>query len=168
VLAPGPISDFEADAIESRVGSGWMATSDRMAGGQSQAALARIEGGAGGSAGALRVSGRVQVGAGAVWAGAFLNPGEAMMQPLDASALGELVFQVRSDDGRTLAVMLFSGAEGASPASVSVTPGPQWSEVRLRLSDFPGADLGRLRAIAFTVQAPAGEFHFDLDQVEIR
>jgi len=168
VLAPGPISDFEADAIESRVGSGWMATSDRMAGGQSQAALARIEGGAGGSAGALRASGRVQVGAGAVWAGAFLNPGEAMMQPLDASALGELVFQVRSDDGRTLAVMLFSGAEGASPASVSVTPGPQWSEVRLRLSDFPGADLGRLRAIAFTVQAPAGEFHFDLDQVEIR
>ena len=119
------------------------------------------------AAGALRVSGRVHVGGSAVWAGAFFNPGEAMFQARDARARTALVLQARGD-GRPLAVMLFSGAEGAAPAVVTVTPGAQWGELRLPLADFPGADLGRLRAIAFTAQAPAGEFHFDLDQVEIR
>lgn len=161
-LPAGTAGDFDAD-----IGSAWVATSDRMAGGQSDAALARLAGGANGSAGALRVSGRVHVGGSAVWAGAFFNPGEAMFQARDARARTALVLQARGD-GRPLAVMLFSGAEGAAPAVVTVTPGAQWGELRLSLADFPGADLGRLRAIAFTAQAPAGEFHFDLDQVEIR
>ena len=161
-LPAGTAGDFDAD-----IGSAWVATSDRMAGGQSDAALARLAGGANGSAGALRVSGRVHVGGSAVWAGAFFNPGEAMFQARDARARTALVLQARGD-GRPLAVMLFSGAEGAAPAVVTVTPGAQWGELRLPLADFPGADLGRLRAIAFTAQAPAGEFHFDLDQVEIR
>ena len=161
-LPAGTAGDFDAD-----IGSAWVATSDRMAGGQSDAALARLAGGANGSAGALRVSGRVHVGGSAVWAGAFFNPGEAMFQARDARARTALVLQARGD-GRPLAVMLFSGAEGAAPAVVTVTPGAQWGVLRLPLADFPGADLGRLRAIAFTAQAPAGEFHFDLDQVEIR
>jgi imidazolonepropionase-like amidohydrolase len=161
-LPAGTVGDFEDD-----VGTAWVATTDRMAGGQSDAVLARFAGGAGGSAGALRVSGRVHVGGGAVWAGAFFNPGEAMMQAHDARARTELVLQARGD-GRPMSVMLFSGAEGAAPAVVTVTPGAQWGELRLPLSDFAGADLGRLRAIAFTARAPAGEFRFDLDQVEIR
>lgn len=167
VLAAGLVSDFEASATDSRYGAGWAATSDRMAGGRSEAALARIEGGALGSAGALRVSGRVEVGGSAVWAGAFFNPGEAMMQPMDAGSRQELVLQVRGD-GRPLSVMLFSGAEGTAPALATIEPGRQWREVRLRLADFEGADPARLRGIAMTVQAPAGEFSFDLDQVEIR
>lgn len=167
VLAAGVVSDFEAEAIQSRYGSGWVPTSDRMAGGQSDAALARVAGGARGSAGALRVSGRVQSGGGATWAGAFFNPGETMMQPLDARALTALVLHARGD-GRPVSVMLFSGAEGSAPAVVSITPGQDWTELRLPLAGFAGADLGRLRAIAFTAQAPAGEFAFELDQVEIR
>ena len=83
-----------------------------MVGGQSEAALARIEGGALGTAGALRVSGRVHAGGSATWAGAFFSPGDAMMQPVDARALTALVLQARGD-GRPLTVMLFSGAEGA-------------------------------------------------------
>jgi imidazolonepropionase-like amidohydrolase len=167
VLVAGLVSDFEADAFGSRYGSGWVATSDRMAGGRSEAALAHIAGGALGSAGALRVSGRLHAGGSATWAGAFFNPGESMMQAVDASALHELALQARGD-GRPLTVMLFSGAEGSAPAALEVTPGPHWGELRIPLDSFAGADLARLRAIAITAQAPPGEFRFELDQVEIR
>lgn len=166
-LAGGVVGDFDADDVQARDGAGWIPTSDRMVGGQSEATLARIEGGALGTAGALRVSGRVKSGGSATWAGAFFSPGEGMMQPVDASALKALVLQARGD-GRALTVMLFSGAEGRSPAVLTLTPGAQWSELRLPLARFKGADLARLRAIAFTAQAPDGDFAFELDQVEIR
>ncbi|MBW8368867.1 MAG: amidohydrolase family protein [Arenimonas sp.] len=166
-LAAGIVSHFDAGGLGSRLGGQWIATTDRMIGGQSDAALARIEGGAQGSAGALQVRGRLQGGGGTVWAGAFLGLGEGGMSPLDASGLGELVFHARGD-GRTLSVLLFSGGEGASPASVSVAPDARWQEFRVRLSDVPGADPSRLRAIAITVPSGQGDFTFDLDQVEFR
>ncbi len=166
-LPAGSVSDFEADALASRLGGEWMATTDRMIGGQSDAALSRIGGGALGTAGALGVRGTVRQGGSAVWAGAFLGLGEGAMPPMDASGLRELVFHARGD-GRPLSVMLFSGSEGAPPANVAVTPGAQWREFRVRLADVPGADPTRLRAIGFTVQTGEGEFAFDLDQVEFR
>lgn len=167
VLAPGVVSHFDQDAVASRTGGEWIPTTDRMIGGQSDATLQRIEGGAAGSPGALGVRGRVHPGGSAVWAGAFLALGEGNMPPMDGSGLRELVFQARGD-GRPLSVMLFSGGDGAPPAIATVTPGAQWSEHRVRLSDVPGANPARLRAIGFTVQSGEGDFAFDLDQVEFR
>lgn len=166
-LAPGLLGEFESEGLAGELGTRWVATSDRMAGGQSDAALSHIAGGAQGSRGAMRVSGIVRGAGERVWAGAFLNPGEGMMQPVDARGLHELVFQARGD-GRTLSVMLFSGAEGAAPATVTVHPGGQWQVFRLPLESFSGADASRLRAVAITVRGPEGEFVFDLDQVEFR
>jgi imidazolonepropionase-like amidohydrolase len=167
VLEPGLLSHFDGERIDSRIGSGWMPTSDRMAGGQSDAALDRIAGGADGSAGALRVRGIVRAGGEQVWAGAFFNPGEQMMQAMDAGAARELVFRVRGD-GRELSVLLFSGAQGAAPSARRVPTGPGWREHRLALADFAGADPTRLRAFAITSDGPEGAFEFDLDAVEIR
>ena len=166
-LEAGVVSHFDDESLGSRPGGEWIATTDRMIGGQSDALVMRIEGGAAASAGALGVRGTVRKGAGAVWAGAFLGLGDGGMPPMDASALRELVFHARGD-GRPLSVMLFSGGEGAAPATVAVTPGVQWSEFRVRLADVPSADPARLRAIGFTVQSGEGEFAFDLDQVEFR
>ncbi|TNJ35298.1 amidohydrolase family protein [Arenimonas terrae] len=167
VLEPGPISHFDGEAIDGRVGSGWVPTSDQMAGGRSQARIDRVAGGADGSAGALRVSGNVQAGGTQVWAGAFYNPGEQMMQALDVGPGRELVLRVRGD-GRELSVMLFSGAQGGAPAVRRVPTGPAWREHRLALDGFAGADPSQLRAFAITTDGPAGAFEFDLDQVEIR
>ncbi|WP_146910428.1 amidohydrolase family protein [Arenimonas daejeonensis] len=167
VLDPGLLSHFDGERIDSRVGSGWMATSDQMAGGQSEAVIERRAGGAAGSAGALHVSGVVRAGGPQVWAGAFFNPGEQMMQAMDAGAARELVFHLRGD-GREMSVLLFSGAQGGPPARRGVTATAGWTEHRIALADFKGADPSRLRAIAITAGAPEGEFAFDLDQVEIR
>ena len=167
VLAPGVVSDFDQDAVASLTGGEWIPTTDRMIGGQSDATLQRIEGGATGSPGALGVRGRVHPGGSAVWAGAFLALGEGNMPPMDGSGLRELVFQARGD-GRPLSVMLFSGGDGAPPSIATVTPGAQWTEHRVRLADVPGANPARLRAIGFTVQSGEGDFAFDLDHVEFR
>ena len=165
-LAAGVVSHFDGERIDSRLGSGWMATSDRMASGASDATIARIDGGAGDSAGAMRVAGTVREGASQRWAGAFLNPGDRMMQPLDATGLRELAFHVRGD-GRRVAVLLFSGAQGMAPAVQTVPTGPGWAPVVVPLDGFAGADLAQVRAFAITTP-DVGEFAFDLDQVEIR
>lgn len=167
VLDPGVLSHFDGERIDSRVGSGWMPTSDQMAGGRSEAVIERRAGGAAGSAGALRVSGVVRGSGQQVWAGAFFNPGEQMMQAMDAGAARELVFFLRGD-GREVSVLMFSGAQGGAPVRRGVATTVEWTEHRLALADFAGADPARLRAIAITTGAPEGGFVFDLDQVEIR
>lgn len=167
VLDPGVLSHFDGERIDSRMGSGWMATSDQMAGGRSEAKIERLAGGADGSAGAMRVSGSVRAGGAQMWAGAFFNPGDQMMQAFDAGAARELVFRLRGD-GREVHVLLFSGAQGAAPSRRSLSTTGDWVEHRLPLAGFDGADPARLRAIAITAGEPEGAFAFDLDQVEIR
>ncbi len=95
-------------------------------------------------------------------------PAAEPMQPVDLSARSELVFQVRGD-GRSYNAMLFSGPSvQGMPATLTFQAGPEWTEVRLALSDFPGADLSLVRGIAFTAGHPAGSFEFFLDDVELR
>jgi imidazolonepropionase-like amidohydrolase len=165
-LAAGMLGAFD-DPQANAIGTHWVATSDRMAGGQSEASVVRLAGGAAGSAGALRVSGRLAAGAGPRWGGAFLNPGDSMMEARDASALGVLVLQLRGGAG-PVKVMLFTGEQGSAPSVREVQASSEWREILLPLREFPGADLTQLRGIAFTVEAPEGDFAFDLDQVEIR
>ncbi|MBB5209420.1 CIA30 family protein [Chiayiivirga flava] len=166
VLAPGLVSDFDTGGLDARIGS-WSATSDRMAGGASDATVAALPDGAAG-AGALRTQGRIEPGFAYPWAGAFLAVGAAPMQPVDASALTELVFQARGD-GRAYAVLLFSGQQPRPiPARVQFTPGTEWREVRVVFADVADVDLATLRGIAFTAHDPAGAFTLDLDRVELR
>lgn len=167
-LAPGRFSHFDGDALDAAQGAGWVASTDRMAGGRSTVELARIEGGAGGSAGALRVRGALRAGAAYPWSGAMLAPADRIMQPVDASGLRELVFQVRGD-GRVYTAMVFSGASAQGmPGMVPFQAGSEWREVRIPLSDFAGADLARLRGLAFVAGLPEGEFEFHIDALEFR
>lgn len=166
-IEPGPVSHFDGPQLDSRLGSGWMPTSDRMAGGQSGATIVLVPGGADGSDGAMRVSGEVRAGAANVWAGAFFNPGDQMMQAVDARGIEALAFQLRGD-GRDVKVLVFSGGQGAPPSVRVVATGPDWTPVQLALADFPGVDPAQLRAVAVTAGEPAGKFAFDLDAFEIR
>lgn len=161
------IADFDGDAVDARFGS-WQPTTDAMAGGASVVHHVLAVGGAGGSRGALRVSGDVKPGFAHPWAGVMFFPAAQPMQPVDLSARTELVFQARGD-GRTYHAMLFSGASvQGMPSLQPFVAGPEWAEVRLPLSAFQGADLSRLRGIAFTAGAPHGAFEFRIDAVEIR
>ncbi|WP_043804545.1 CIA30 family protein, partial [Arenimonas malthae] len=162
----GVLGDFEREDAAGPAGQ-WLPTSDALAGGASEARLAWKEGGAAGSAGALAVAGEVREGAATPWAGAFFNPGEQMMSAVDAGAATRLQLRLRGD-GRTVSVLVFSGAPGTPPASVRLPTAAGWATHVLPLADFTGADLSRLRGIAVTAGAPAGAFAFELDDVEIR
>jgi hypothetical protein len=162
----GLISDFDAGVIQAQRGAGWTPTTDRIAGGHSDVVLAPSPGGSDRSRGALRIEGTVASGATWPWSGALYSPGHATMQPVDASALRELVVQVRGD-GREYAVLLFSGGAGGLPAMQSFVATPEWRELRFALADFRGVDLAQLRAIGFTAGLPAGGFALELDAVAV-
>lgn len=162
------VSHFDGHEIDAAFGAGWMGTNDQLAGGSSVDAHRLVPDGAGGSPGALEITGEIRPGFAFPWSGVMFFPATVPMQPVDMSARRELVFQARGD-GRNYNVMLFSGpsAQGV-PAMLSFVAGPEWQEVTMQLAGFPGADLSLLRGIAFTAGAPDGEFRFLIDRVEIR
>src|SRR5690554_5170697 len=169
VIAEGAlVADFEDGGTGVRFGQGWQVTTDAMAGGGSVAVQAWAEGGPAGSRGALRITGEIRPGFAFPWAGTMFHPGAQPMQPVDASARSELVFQARGD-GRSYQVMLFSGPSmQAMPSMQAFTAGPEWQEVRIPLAAFAGADPATLRAIAITAGQPEGAFELYIDQVELR
>jgi imidazolonepropionase-like amidohydrolase len=162
------VDDFEGDAsaaasgmLPAKIGAGWMQTTDQMAGGASIVTMARANG-------ALAVSGEIKPGFAFPWSGAMFFPAKAAMQPADLSARTELVFRVRGD-GRNYSVMLFSGVQMQSmPSMKPFVAGPAWTEVRIPLNGFNGADLARVRAFAFTAGQPQGAFRFEIDDVEVK
>lgn len=161
------ISDFDGAAIQAAFGS-WQVTTDQMAGGTSTVEHRLVPDGADGTAGALAVSGMIRPGFPFPWAGVMFFPAAEPMQPMDASARSTLVFRVRGD-GRTYNAMLFSGPSvQGMPSTLAFQAGAEWSEVRLALADFAGADLSQLRGLAFTAGQPGGSFEFVLDHVELR
>lgn len=162
------VDDFEGDLagastglLPAKFGAGWMQTTDQMAGGASVVVLKRANG-------ALAVSGEIKTGFAFPWSGAMYFPAAQPMQPADLSARKELVFRVRGD-GRNYSVMLFSGVQMQSMPSVKpFVAGPEWTEMRIPLSGFNGADLSRVRGLAFTAGQPAGAFAFQIDSVELK
>ncbi len=161
------ISDFEAGAIAVRFGQNWDVTTDRIVGGASTAVQAWQSGGAGGSNGAMRVSGEVAGGLPFAWAGTLFMPGSQPFEAVDFSKRKALVFAVRGPE-RDLTAMVFTGAATQRiPATQRFHVTPEWHEVRLPLDAFPGADPTRIRALAITAGQPAGPFEFEIDDVRI-
>ncbi len=161
------VSDFESGAVAVRFGQNWDVTTDRIAGGASTAVQAWEAGGAGGSRGAMRVSGEVAGTLPFAWAGTLFMPGAQPFEAVDFSARKAIVLQVRGPE-RDLTAMVFSGdASQRIPAMQRFHVTPEWHEVRLPLDRFPGADATRVRAFAVTAGQPAGPFSFDIDDVRI-
>lgn len=166
------LSDFDAEAtgnmpgmVSANFGAGWMPTTDKMAGGASTGQIRRIAGGANGSAGALEVSGEIKAGFAFPWSGAMVFPSKVPMQLADLSSRKDLVFRVRGD-GRRYALMLFHGNQ-QMPSMQMFETSAEWTEVRVPLKNFPGADLARVRGLAFTAGNPVGAFAFVLDDVRV-
>ena len=171
--APGPkapadtsVSDFDGGKITSRFGHGWEVTTDQRTGGNSVGAIKLAQGGAQGTAGALEISGEVKPGFVFPWSGAMFFPSDTPMDPMDFSSKQGVDFWARGDGG-TYTLMLFAGDQQI-PLMQTFHAGSEWQEVYLPFSKFPGAELGRLRAIAFTSGPKSGAFRFEIDQVVIR
>jgi len=162
------IADFEAGTPAARIGTGFSVTTDQLVGGKSSAELVWTAGGASSSKGCLNVHGQVDGGLPYAWSGALWMASATAMEPVDYSARKELVFKVRGAPRQGLA-MIFSGpAANGRPAMLPFAITPEWTEVRLPLDQFAGAEAARLRGLAITVGLPAGPYSFDLDDVSIQ
>ncbi|MFZ5636081.1 MAG: CIA30 family protein [Pseudomonadota bacterium] len=156
----GDVAVAQSGLLPAKIGAGWMPTTDQMAGGGSLAALKRENG-------ALAVSGEIKPGFAFPWSGAMYFPARVPMQPADFGSRSTLTFRVRGD-GRSYNAMLFSGRQMQSlPSMRPFVAGREWTEVRIPLADFTGADLARVRGIAFTAGQPQGAFAFEIDDVKV-
>ncbi|MCG6118721.1 MAG: amidohydrolase family protein [Aquimonas sp.] len=158
-LEPGLLANFDANALP----PAWMPASDQMRGGRSTARIIRIEGGAEGSAGALRVETRLAelgVEGQPAWAGVFFSPGPAPMAAVDASAASTLRLQLRS--ATPVQLLLFSG--NSVPAAVTLAAGEGWQSVEVDLTNLVGFDRMRLSGVSLSVTG-SGARHFDVDEV---
>jgi imidazolonepropionase-like amidohydrolase len=153
-------SAFDGGNLQASTGQTWVATTDAVMGGASTALL-RVAGST------LQVTGVIAAGAAYPWSGAALPVADTPMSATDASALNTLSFRLRGD-GRELLVMLVSGEQSGVPAMQRVRTSSDWQQHSLPLASFQGADLTRLRAVSIAASLPAGEFEFELDEVELR
>lgn len=165
-LSDGPLSDFETGAAAARFGTPWMSNTDSFAGGTSTVTLSVVDGGANGSAKALRIGGTITDAFPQAWAGAMWSPGAQPMQPADLSATPGLRFHTRGD-GRTQRVLVFAQSRGMVPQVHEFTPTPGWTEIVLPWSVF-NTDGSDVMAILFVGAPPAGDFWFEVDDVELR
>jgi imidazolonepropionase-like amidohydrolase len=163
-IAAGVISDFEDGKPSSRFGSGWLAASDSIMGGQSTASIEVIDGGAGGTELALRISGEVAEGPFA-FAGANFLAGLDFSSPTDLSAHEGFSFQARGDVG-AYTVIVFTPANFRNPPAVAFEVGEAWEEHAFAFSDFADVAPDQVTAIFIGATSP-GEFSLEIDEVEL-
>ena len=136
-------------------------TTDELSGGSSSASMAVRDG-------ALVVTGEIAPGLAFPWAGVIWMPGEQPMQPVDFSGREVIRFRTRGDGGQ-YSVMLLSGPDpaGPPPTVTFVAPG-EWTQVEIRLEDFPAATPEVIEGLVFVAEGPVGGVGFELDELEVR
>ena len=170
VAAPATvlIADFDNGSDSTSYGIGWIAAGDDLRGGNSSATQHLVAGGAGGSRGALEVSGTIGDGIQYPFAGTMFFPqGPPMQGLMDLCGKKTLTFQARGDGGRYMLMIISGLAVEAIPLMYDFEAGPEWHEVRLDLANFSNADFQRVRAIGVGTMGPIGPFRFQIDDVRL-
>jgi imidazolonepropionase-like amidohydrolase len=163
----GILSNFDDGTSKTSFGTGWVVSTDQLAGGTSTAAMKVVDGGANGTAKSLETTGTVAPGLQYAWAGPMFMPGVQAMAPANLSAAKSLHFWARGD-GQTYHVLLFSQSKGYTPISVDFVVGPDWKEYTFPFTAFDGIDGHDVMGIAFTAGPAPGPFSLKLDEVSFR
>jgi hypothetical protein len=172
VLPPPPagsdsplVSDFDGGTVSARYGL-WSSVTDSVIGGKSTGALAIAAPGAGGSAGALKVTGEIVAGAPYTFSGAVFAPGPSPGEAANLSAKKAIRFRARGD-GKTyvLAVQTESRSDQL-PAMQTFVAGPEWKEFSFPLAAFE-TDGHDVASVSFVQREGPGPFVLELDEVRI-
>lgn len=162
----GVLGDFEAGL--SGIGpSKWEATSDRIAGGGSDAAVTHVTPGANGSQGALRATGEIKPPFPFAWGGAQLFVAAPGTPPRDISAATTLVFRVRGQgSGPQGRAMLFD-TSSPQPKQRPFAFTPDWQEVRLPIASFQGLNPKAVVGVVIATDPTKGPYAFEIDDVRL-
>ncbi len=165
-VEPGVVSTFDDGNKTSRFGMGWMVSNDDLAGGKSKGAITVVDGGAEGSAKALRIAGTIDGALPYAWSGAMFTPASVPMQPTDLSAAKELRFWAKGDSKR-YRVMLFAQSRGMTPITRTFDVTEAWKEYTFPFSAF-GTDGKDIVMIIVAGGPAAGPFEFFIDNVRLQ
>jgi imidazolonepropionase-like amidohydrolase len=166
VSQSGLISDFEDGKPSSKFGTGWMVSTDSIAGGKSTGEMKVVDGGANGSGHALEISGVIDGGLPYAWSGVMWSPGSAPFAPVNLSAKKSISF-VAKGDGGTYRIMVFTASGGRIPAQQTFIAGSDWKNFTFPFSAFNGSDGHDVSAILFVGGPGAGKFEFAVDDVKL-
>lgn len=162
----GLLGDFET-GLGGIGPSKWEATSDRIAGGASDAAVAHVTPGAGGSKGALRATGEVKPPFPFAWGGAQLFVTAPGTPPRDISGVTSLVFRVRGQgSGPQGRAMLFD-TSSPQPRQLPFAFTPDWQEVRLPIASFQGLNAKAVIGLVIATDPTKGLYAFEIDDVRL-
>jgi imidazolonepropionase-like amidohydrolase len=164
--AIGVISDFDDGKPSTKFGSGWMVSTDSIAGGKSTGEMKVVEGGATGSAHALDVSGVIDGGLPYAWSGVMFSPGAQPFEAVNLSSKKSISFFAKGD-GQTYRAMIFTTSGGRIPAQQTFTAGAEWKKISFPFSGFNGTDGHDISAILFVGGPAAGKFDFQVDEVKL-
>jgi ABC-2 type transport system permease protein len=162
------IAGFDAGAATAAYGIGFSANGDANRGGDSRAEQNVVNTGADGSAGSLEVSGEIGAALQYPFAGTtFFAEGPPMQGLSDFSKKRALSFKTRGD-GRRYTVLIMSGlSTDGIPLMQDFVAGPEWTLVKLTLSEYSNADWQRVRLLAIGSMGPPGPFRFQIDDVRL-
>ena len=162
--ADGRISLFTKEKLASPFGM-WSPTHDGMMGGASSATLELLPVESGAPA-ALAVRARVvKANFPYPWAGLAFGPGAKPMHPANLGAVKTIAFRVRGDGKRYALSMMSRGV--TIPATVHFVAGPEWKEVSVPLTKFPGIDPALLTMIGFNAGPEPGDYRFEIADVRL-
>jgi imidazolonepropionase-like amidohydrolase len=162
----GMISDFDDGKAGTKFGSGWMVSTDSIAGGKSTGAMKVINGGANGDPHSLEVSGVIDGGLPYAWAGVMFSPGTQVFEAVNLSAKKSISFFAKGD-GQTYRVLFFTTSGGRIPAQQTFTAAADWKKISIPFSAFNGTDGHDISAILFVGGPTAGKFDFQIDEVKL-
>ena len=158
------ISDFEDGTPTAKFGTGWMLSTDSIAGGKSTGDLKVVDGGANGGRHALEISGVIDGGLPYAWSGVMFSPGSQPFVPVNLSSKKSISFCAKGD-GRTYRVLVFTASGGRIPAQQTFTAGPDWKRTSVPFSAFNGTDGHDISAILFVGGPAPGKFDFQIDDI---
>ncbi len=161
-IDPQLVTDFD-DLSGNALPRGWMHSTDAMQGGKSRVETAIVQRDSGS---ALRLDGELAEGSPFPWSGVMFTLGSGFMQPVDASAIGALVFDVRGPEGAYQA-MAFGESLGMHPAAAGFEAGDDWRRVVIPLSSFAGLDPAGAWGFYIGGGTELGEFWLEIDNVEL-
>jgi len=166
VVSGDILGDFET-GITSLEGLSWTETTDAVAGGASTARLSRIEGGAQGSAYALKIDASVKRGFLFPWAGTSIGLSQTSSTgPIDISGYAKVSFDMKATPG-TYRIMGFSAGAQGIPPTQTVESTADWQTFTLEIADFTGLQADNLFALAFVAGLDLGDSTIYIDNVKL-
>jgi complex I intermediate-associated protein 30 (CIA30) len=160
------ISDFEDGTPNAKFGTGWMLSTDSIAGGKSTGEMKVVDGGANAGKHALRITGLIDGGLPYAWTGVMWSPGSQPFGADNLSSKKSIVFFSKGD-GQTYRVLVFTVSGGQIPAQQTFTAGAEWKKTSMPFSAFNGTDGHDVMAILFVGGPAPGKFDFQVDDVSL-